>query len=153
LKRRLPLARIKSESEGDVLTRIAKQSGLLLAAALVLLWPPAPAAAAEKGELDGKTFVGTMTEKGKTKGDSDTFVFKDGKFRSTACDVYGFTETAYTVAVSDVATTFEAVATSPKEGTMRWKGTVKGDSVDGTAVWTKNGQADAIYTFKGALKK
>jgi len=135
------------------MTRMAKQFGLLLAAALVLLWSPAPAAAAEKGPLDGKTFAGEMMEKGKAKGDQDTFVFKDGKFRSTACDAYGFTETAYTAAVSDIATTFEAVATSPKEGTMKWKGTVKRDSVEGTAVWTKKGQADAIYTFKGALKK
>jgi hypothetical protein len=153
LKRKPPLARIRSESKGDVIAKIAKQFGLLLAAALLLLWPPAPAAAAEKGPLDGKTFPGEMMEKGKAKGDQDTFVFKDGKFRSTACDAYGFTETAYAGAVSDVATTFEAVATSPKEGTMKWKGTVKGDSVEGTAVWTKNGQADVIYTFKGALKK
>ena len=111
------------------------------------------AGAAPAGPLDGKSFVGAMTEKGKTKGDPDTFIFKDGKFRSTACDVYGFTETSYTTAVSDAGTTFEAVSTSPKEGTMKWKGTVKGDSVEGTAVWTKNGQADAIYTFKGTLKK
>jgi len=35
-----------------------------------------------------------MKEKGKTKGDRDTLIFKDGKFRSTACDVYGFSEAA-----------------------------------------------------------
>ena len=134
------------------MTRVAKRFGLLLAVALVLLWSLATAAA-EGGPLDGKTFAGDMTEKGKTKGDKDTFVFKDGKFRSTACDAYGFTETAYTVAVSDVATAFEAVSTSPKEGTMKWKGTIKGDSLEGTAVWTKKGQADAVYTFQGTLKK
>jgi hypothetical protein len=113
----------------------------------------APAAAAQAGPLDGKSFVGAMTEKGKTKGDSDTFIFRDGNFRSTACDAYGFTETAYTAAVSDVSTRFEAEATSPNEGTMKWKGTVKGDSLEGTAVWTKKGQADTAYTFKGTLKK
>jgi hypothetical protein len=134
------------------MTRIAKRLGLLLAVALVLLWTPEPAAA-ENGPLDGKTFAGEMTEKGKTKGDADTFVFRDGKFRSTACDAYGFTETAYTSAVSDVSTRFEAEATSPREGTMKWKGTVRGDSLEGTAVWTKKGQADAVYTFKGTLKK
>jgi hypothetical protein len=41
---------------------------------------PAPAWA-EAGLLDGKTFVGTMTEKGKEKGEKDEFVFKDGRFR------------------------------------------------------------------------
>jgi hypothetical protein len=120
--------------------------GLSLAAALFLV--RAAPANAQAGPLDGKTFAGTMTEKGKTRGDSDRFVFKDGKFRSTSCDAYGFTETAYTAAVSDVSTIFEAEAKSPREGTMKWKGTVKGDSVEGTAVWMKKGQADRTYTFK-----
>jgi hypothetical protein len=108
---------------------------------------------ADKMPLDGATFVGTMTEKGKTKADQDQLVFKDGKFRSTACDAYGFTETPYTAAVSDVDTRFEAVAASPKEGTMTWKGTVKGNTIEGTADWVKKGQADMHYTFKGKLKE
>ncbi len=132
--------------------RISFRVGTCVAAALLAIWA-ANVAGAASGPLDGKTFAGEMTKKGEAKGDQDTFVFKDGKFRSTACDAYGFTETAYTAAVSDIATTFEAVAMSPKEGTMKWKGTVKGDSVEGTAVWTKNGQADMHYTFKGTLKK
>jgi hypothetical protein len=131
--------------------KISLRIGFSLALALVLALP-APAGT-EAGPLDGKTFAGDMTEKGKTKGDPDTFVFRDGKFRSTACDSYGFTETAYSAAVSDVSTTFEAMSTSPKEGTMKWKGTVRGDSLEGTAVWTKKGQADSAYTFKGTLEK
>ena len=123
--------------------------GIPLAVACLL----AGTAAAQTGPLDGKTFVGTTTEKGKTKAEKDTFVFKDGKFRSTACDVYGFTEAPYTAAVSDVSTVFEAVATSPSEGTMKWKGTVKGDAIEGKSVWTKLGQTDTVYSFKGALKK
>ncbi len=122
-----------------------------LAAALLILSAAAPAA--ERMPLDGATYVGTMTEKGKTKADPDQLVFKDGRFRSTVCDAYGFTETPYTAAVSDGDTRFEAVATSPKEGTMTWKGTVKGDTVEGTAVWSKKGQADALYTFKGKMKQ
>ena len=132
--------------------RTMRLLGLLLGSALVLLWSPAPAAA-EKGPLDGKTFAGEMTEKGKARGDKDTFVFKDGKFRSTGCDAYGFTETSYTAAVSDVSTTFQAESSSPKEGTMKWKGTVKGDTLEGTADWMKKGQADMHYTFRGTLKK
>ncbi len=120
--------------------------------ALLLCWL-VPNAAAAGGPLDGKSFVGVTTARGKAKGDRDTFVFKDGKFRSTMCDAYGFTETPYTAAVSDVSTTFEAEATSPSEGTMKWKGAVKGDTVEGTAVWTKRGQTDTVYTFKGTLKK
>jgi len=126
--------------------------GRCLAVALLICWS-VPDAAAGGGPLDGKSFVGAMTARGKAKGDKDTFVFKDGKFRSTLCDGYGFAETAYTAAVSDVSTRFEAEATSPQEGTMKWKGTVKGDTIEGTAVWTKPGQTDTAYTFKGTLKK
>ena len=127
--------------------------GLALAGLLVLLWSAPAQADAGKGALDGKTFTGEMTEKGKTKGDKDTFTFKDGKFRSTACDAYGFTETAYTATANGSITTFEATAQSPKEGTMKWKGTIKGGTVEGSAVWTKMGQADMNYTFKGTEKK
>lgn len=128
-----------------------KGMGLTLAAGLLIL--SAGPAGAEKMPLDGATFVGTTTEKGKTKGDPDQLVFKDGKFRSTACDAYGFTEIPYTAAVSDVDTRFEATATSPKEGTMKWKGTVKGNLLDATADWIKKGQADMHYTFKGMLRQ
>ena len=128
-----------------------KMSSFSLAVALLFVW--SVPADAQAGPLDGKTFAGSTTEKGKAKADKDTFVFKGGKFRSTMCDAYGFTEAAYTAAVSDASTRFEAEATSPTEGTMKWKGTVKGDSVEGTAVWSKRGQTDTVYTFKGTLKK
>ncbi len=126
-----------------------RRTGLSLAFALGIVW----AALAQAGALDGKSFAGTTTEKGKTKGDKDTFVFKDGKFRSTACDAYGFAEASYTAAAKDGATSFEATTESPKEGTMKWKGTVREGRIEGTAVWMKKGQADISYTFHGELKK
>jgi hypothetical protein len=132
-----------------------KRRRLLVGLTLVLapmLFARTPARA-EAGSLDGRTFVGEMTEKGKAKGNQDEIVFKDGKFRSTACDAYGFVETAYSAAAKDGVTTFDATAESPRKGTMKWKGTVKGDAIEGTAVWMKTGQADMSYTFKGTLKK
>jgi hypothetical protein len=126
--------------------------GTLVSLAALLILSATPAAA-EKQPLDGATFMGTMTEKGKTRADQDQLVFKDGKFRSTACDVYGFAETPYTATVGDGATRFEATATSPNEGTMKWKGTVKGDAIEGTADWVKKGQADMHYTFEGKRKE
>lgn len=124
---------------------------LSLATTVGVVW--AAAALAQAGAMDGKTFAGTMTEKGKTKGDQDTLVFKDGKFRSTACDAYGFGDAAYTAIAGGGGTTFEATATSPKEGAMKWMGTVQGDKIEGTAVWMKKGQADISYAFHGELKK
>ena len=53
----------------------------------------------------------------------------------------------------DGGTAFEAVTRSPKEGEIRWKGTVKGDRLEGTFVWKKKGQADIEYWTKATLKK
>ena len=37
--------------------------------------------------LDGRNFTGIVLECGKTEGDADTIVFKNGRFRSTACEI------------------------------------------------------------------
>jgi hypothetical protein len=41
---------------------------------------------------------------------------------------------------------------SAKEGKNHWKGTVKGNAIEGTQVWTKAGQAPIEYWFRGTLK-
>jgi len=103
------------------------------------------------GPLDGKTFHGKLIETGKS-GHSDNFEFKDGKFLSTACQHEGFGSGAYTAEGTGASYTFTAQTASKKEGTMEWKGTVNGDSISGTAVWTKTGQAPVNYTFEAKLK-
>lgn len=110
---------------------------------------------AAAGMLDGKTFEGMGAEKGKeaTDKDKDTLIFADGKFRSTGCDQFGFTPAAYTATKNGDAIDFESTATSEKEGSIHWKGTVKGDAVEGTYVWTKPGQKEIEYWFKGTAKK
>jgi hypothetical protein len=45
-------------------------------------------------------------------------------------------------------TTFDADTASAKEGKMHWHGTVRGDRVEGTYVWTKAGQAPVEGWFK-----
>ncbi|HSC35279.1 MAG TPA: hypothetical protein VLG45_08390 [Thermodesulfobacteriota bacterium] len=110
-------------------------------------------AAAQEGALDGKTFAGEMGETGKKKGDKDELIFKDGKFSSEACEKYGFGDAPYTTTASGGATTFEADTVSVKEGKMHWSGTVKGDELTGTVVWTKEGQAPIDYWFASKLKK
>lgn len=110
------------------------------------------AAESANGMLDGKTFSGTLGEKGKIKGDKDNYVFKDGTFRLTACDAYGFSAAVYTAKAEGDAIAFESTTQSTKEGEMAWKGTVKGDAVEGTAVWKKGGKAAEDYWFTGTLK-
>jgi hypothetical protein len=102
--------------------------------------------------LDGKTFVGEIAKKGEAKGDPDTFTFKAGKFHSMSCDPYGFTPSPYRIGKIGDKWTFASQCTSPKEGQMAWKGTIKGDAISGTAVWTKPGQSPIEYTFTGAAK-
>ena len=106
-----------------------------------------------KSSLDGQTFVGEIGKQGQAKGDKDTFAFKEGKFRSTACDPYGFKEASYQTASVGEVMIFSATAVSPKEGQMMWKGSLKGDQLEGTATWVKPGQPVVENWFKGKLKK
>jgi hypothetical protein len=103
--------------------------------------------------LDGKSFVGEMGEKGKTKGDKDTFTFKDGRFRSTACDRYGFGDAPYAASDEGGKMHVTAETTSKKEGLMQWTITVDGDTLTGTSIWKKGNKAPKEYWIKASLKK
>ncbi len=105
-------------------------------------------AAAKRGALDGRSFRATVGEKGKATGDAELLTFQDGRFHSRACDAYGFGDGAYSARSSGGVTTFEADTTSAKEGRMHWRGTVAGDAVEGTYVWTKAGQAPIEGWFR-----
>jgi hypothetical protein len=106
-----------------------------------------------KGALDGKSFAVEGAEKGKTKAEKDSLIFKDGKFRSTGCDQYGFAEAPYTTTKAGDATKFEAETSSAKEGKIKWSGTIKGDTAEGSYLWTKAGQKPIEYWFKTPAKK
>ena len=114
----------------------------------------ATTAESSSGALDGKTFVGEMGSKDKAKGDPDQFRFRDGQFRSTACDPYGFDDAPYMTSIQGDALTFEAQTESPTEGRIVWEGIVRGDHLEGTAMWYKK-QADAAQEemwFKGTTQ-
>ena len=105
------------------------------------------------GALDGKTFAGEIGKQGQTTGDKDNLIFKDGKFRSTACDAYGFGDAAYTTTTSGDTTTFEVATMSPTDGKMAWRGTVKGDMLEGTATWVREGKEPEERWVKGSIKQ
>jgi hypothetical protein len=108
---------------------------------------------ASASPLDGKSFVGETGEKGKTKGDKDTFSFKEGRFHSTACDRYGFGDAPYAVKEDGGKMVVTAETTSKKEGTMTWTLTVDGDALTGVSVWKKGDKAPKEYWVKASLKK
>ena len=98
-------------------------------------------AGAQAQSLDGRSFQGVFLERGKTSGDSDTLIFKDGRFRSTACDKYGYSDAVYkAVAVAD-GTRFEAETQSPKYGKLMWSGYVRGGKLDATVMMEQAGKA------------
>ena len=61
-------------------------TGAVMCALAILTTTPALAS----DPLDGKRFDGVFMERGKTSGDADTLTFRDGRFRSSACDKYGY---------------------------------------------------------------
>jgi hypothetical protein len=90
--------------------------------------------------LDGRNFVGIVLECGKTEGDPDQIIFKDGRFRSTACDRYDYGDGAYTATAANGAITFQAQTESPKYGKLLWHGVVRGRRLDGTLTMVRDGK-------------
>ena len=90
--------------------------------------------------LDGRNFIGIVLERGKSEGDADTISFKDGRFRSSACDRYEYGDGPYTTRVEGDAVSFEARTRSPKYGELLWRGVVRGPRLDGTLTMLRDGK-------------
>jgi hypothetical protein len=119
----------------------------LLATLALAASMPAPATA--QASLDGKTFEGVFIEKGKTRGDADTLTFKDGRFRSSACDRYGYSDAPYQAVAEGDAIRFETKTTSSKYGSLTWKGYIRGNKLDATVLMARDGK-DPIENWVAA---
>jgi hypothetical protein len=91
--------------------------------------------------LDGRRFDGVVIECGKTAGDADTLSFAGGRFRSSACDRYGYGDGPYSATASTGEIAFESETESPKYGKLRWHGVVRGARLDGTLTMVRDGVA------------
>jgi hypothetical protein len=91
--------------------------------------------------LDGRSFQGVFIERGKTSGDADTLIFKDGRFRSTACDQYGYSDAPYKTVASPDGVRFEAETSSPKYGKLIWNGAIRGNKLDATVMMERKGKS------------
>jgi hypothetical protein len=108
--------------------------GLLAGAALALAAPLALA----QGTLDGKKYVGDIGDKGKGAEDTNVvFTFAEGRFQSSVCEKYGFEKGTYKTAKEGDLIRFEATALSSEYGRNEWRGTVKGNEIEGVLVWSR----------------
>jgi hypothetical protein len=103
-------------------------------------------ALAEEHALDGHTYAIKYKEKVGLLPSNDLLLFRNGRFRSTDCDSYSFGDAGY----SGDARRFSAETVSAKEGRIAWQGTVAGDQIEGTFVWSKPGKPPVEYLFKGS---
>ena len=87
------------------------------------------------GPVDGKSFAGGIWMQGEKAPQHDEFVFKDGTFRSTACDKYGFAAAPYRVSQDGDAMRVEAETMSPTQGRIVWKGTIRAGEFEGVSTW------------------
>lgn len=109
---------------------------------------------AQTAPLDGRRFEGVFIQRGKTAGDADMISFAGGRFRSSACDRYGYGDAPYRSVVQGDAIAFEAETESPKHGKLLWRGTVRGDKLDATALAQRGNGKPTVenWVVAGAAK-
>lgn len=118
----------------------------------------APVALSQTAPLDGRVFVGEAGYKGKPAHEKEVITFAGGKFHSSACDPYGYDKGDYKATKVGDAIEFEATTQSEKYGRNTWKGTIRGNELEGTMVFqpkpgffNKN-PAPEEHWFKGTAK-
>lgn len=104
-------------------------------------------------DLDGRSFSGVFIERGKTSGDADTIVFKDGRFRSVACDRYGYGDAPYKMSTVGDTVLFETETESPKYGRLVWRGAVRNGKLDAVATSVRSGKSPVENWVVAAEKK
>jgi len=111
---------------------------------------------AQEGLLDGKVFVGQSIEKHRKAVKEDELKFMNGKFHSIGFGQRGFNEGVYTDRAEEDKIYFEAETVNPKQGKIKWRGIVYGDSIEVNYRWSKKGwlsDTEKDYSFNGTLKK
>jgi hypothetical protein len=111
--------------------------------------------------LDGRQFNVHIVrddagKDGKNRGLGDQLTFSNEKFSSAICKKYNFAEAPYWVRIEGDRVHFLAELASPTDGTMRWEGTMRGDTLEATMRWTKTRwywKIDTTHKISGTLMK
>ncbi len=114
--------------------------------------------------LGNKIYVIELTAQGGKKAaepEKDELSFKADKFASKMMQTdFEFEPALYTVTVDSSnmiegkpTISFESEGKNGADEPIKWTGTVTGDEIEGTAVWTnKKGKVKKEYTFSGTQK-
>ncbi len=85
-----------------------------------------------------------------TKPFDDVLIFDSAKMTSPECLKYGFSASPYKSAQKKgEAMEFSTTQKSDAEGTSVWTGTIDGDAMNGTMVWTKKDGTVVTYKLSG----
>jgi hypothetical protein len=111
------------------------------------------------GALDGKAFTASIVrasvaEQSRELGDE--LMFSNGMFGSMLCRRFNFGDAPYWIRREGDQIHFLAEMTSPTDGKMVWKGTIRGDTLEGTMRWTKERwywTIDTEHKIQGKLEK
>jgi len=112
------------------------------------------------GVLDGRKFQAGIVraEADRSKRNAplvDRLIFRNGKFSSEVCRRYNFEDAPYWVRREGDVVHFLVELKSPTDGVMVWKGTVRGDKLEGTMRWTKKRwywTIEAEHKIRGKLE-
>jgi uncharacterized protein YxeA len=95
-----------------------------------------------------------------TKPLEDDLSFKGSKLKSKAlAEKYNFKSGEFTATVDssnaeEVVITFDAVMKGETaDDVLTWHGTVTGEDIEGSAIWTKKGKTKKSFAFVGIQKK
>lgn len=116
--------------------------------------------AATAGVLDGRQFEAGIVRAGADRSGRkaplvDRLIFRNGKFSSEVCRRYNFKDAPYWIRREGDRVHFLVELKSPTDGVMVWKGTVRGDKLEGTMRWTKKRwywSIEAEHKIRGRLK-
>lgn len=113
--------------------------------------------------LDGFNYEVKLTVEAQakpTKPMEDDLTFKGNKLKSKAlAEKYNFKAGEFTATVDssnaeEVVITFDAVMKGETaDDILTWHGTVTGEDIEGSAIWTKKGKTKKSFAFVGLQKK
>ncbi len=102
--------------------------------------------------LNGHRFAIELWQSSQSAG-ADTLYFDDNGCESAWCSGYGFMPAPYTLHAEGRALIWQSRSHSPSDGQVEWRGTVRGDAIEGSMTWQKEGQAPVYYTFSGRAQE